>query len=863
LEFNVPKPVAKPTDNYTETSQAFEKQRLDLKEKNKWGPKRVMGIMRRAIWDVGGGAKEKLLKAGGPEAEAAVMNLNRTGGASARAEMVYRNAEREIYPEIRTTQEENLLNDYIQALRTIEIDRTINPRRAERGEALVKHPSGLTSDKVLPWIAESQRVHADIWPKIERAAETYFEAHQSQLREMLDAGLINQESFESLSEMQFYSPRKFIQHMDPDVSVTREGKVISIPDSGIRKLKEGSEQSLVNNSRLLLSQSIARTQNRIFRNDANRALHEFALENPDNGFIEIATGKPAPGGKTKISVIIDGVKREMLASNDFAHDWLIRDPEINMGFANTIRLASGSFILRPFATGAFNPAFAVTNLPRDIALSWMTTSEYSRALPVAAGQYARDFATIFKDAVTRKGRYTDYINEGGGMEFMTHQGRIMSRGPQRSLGSLNPKFRALREFMEYLGNTSEILTRLALRERAIRNGRSPQEATIIARSYLDFSQGGSYIKAIDNGIPYLNAATQATRSIVTAAKNNPTLFATKVAQVMGISVGLYLANKQWNPEAYEQVPDRQKVSNWVITTPFSWTDENGQKRWLYISIPKDQGQRVFATTAEAMLERQLEGKLPAKQMFQAIEDFLPILPTNLLPPSLEAIMGYVQNRDFWYKEDIWRGPEVIPREEFTGTTPQPFVDIGQITGLSPERTQFALSEIFTRRNIYTDLVGAAWEGAKEEDERVFVDQLRRTPFARRLFRSTSPSAKLQGEMERISVDENTRRHIQNRTLRELDPREARRWVRSQPRVDRQRLFNRLNRMKGREGLPFWWFDLAELPPEARATAFFAVWSKAASTEQRTLLRQARQVPGVWSARFRRSFNKLRAGVVNI
>jgi len=120
-------------------------------------------------------------------------------------------------------------------------------------------------------------------------------------------------------------------------------------------------------------------------------------------------------------------------------------------------------------------------------------------------------------------------------------------------------------------------------------------------------------------------------------------------------------------------------------------------------------------------------------------------------------------------------------------------------------------------------------------------------------------------LERISLDENTKRHQQNRQLGELaDNRiKAREWIRTQPLEDRKRLFARLNRMQRTKGLPFWWYDLAELPPEARATAVFAVWEKATCEEQQTLRLTAMKVPGISSGRFWRSFNRLNHAVRNL
>ncbi len=182
-----------------------------------------------------------------------------------------------------------------------------------------------------------------------------------------------------------------------------------------------------------------------------------------------------------------------------AKEWVLSDPTINAQVANVVGWLSGSSVLKPMATG-LNPEFALTNFPRDIAHIWLVTNEYSPFLPKATAQMGADLMATVGDAFMRKGSYIDYINEGGGMQFLTHQGKITSK--------VGGKLGQLQDVLGYLGETSEIWTRLALRRRALKRGASPHEATWQARNYLDFNQGGPLIKAIDTGVPYLNAGIQ-------------------------------------------------------------------------------------------------------------------------------------------------------------------------------------------------------------------------------------------------------------------------------------------------------------------------------------------------------------------
>ncbi|GAH76789.1 unnamed protein product, partial [marine sediment metagenome] len=163
-------------------------------------------------------------------------------------------------------------------------------------------------------------------------------------------------------------------------------------------------------------------------------------------------------------------------------------------------------------------------------------------------QIARDFMATAKDTFLRKGRWIDYLDEGGGMTFLTHQGK-----PFKTMGKrgIYTAIKRLQQVLGYIGETSEIWTRLALRQRALRGGASPHEATWIARNYLDFNQGGSFMKAIDIGLPYVNAGVQGTRGIFRSLADRPVDTLWKFAQLGALASGLFLAIRYGNKEVKE------------------------------------------------------------------------------------------------------------------------------------------------------------------------------------------------------------------------------------------------------------------------------------------------------------------------
>lgn len=837
-----------------------------LKEKRTPTFKKAIQEAKIALVDTSGNIKRKLLKELGEEGKQTVIQHDLIAGTSAKAERVFKKAEGEIYKGL-SKEEEGLLNRAIQSRRTIAISK-YKPE--------VKHPMGLTGE-------EHQAYLKKISDPIQKRADIYFTEMRKALDRLHDEGLLTDEAHKDLAAKGDYSPRRFIQYIDPESTYSVGGKTITVPDSGIKALDEGSYQVMEVDSRSLLNSVISRTEARIARNKANRALYELADKVPDNGIVEKAevyketkAGKPVyqktPAGQTKIKVMIDGQTKEMLMPDEFAKEWITRDPLINQSLANFFGWVSGGKILKPMATG-INPGFAITNLPRDLIHVWLTTDEYSSFFPKFGAQIAKDYLTVAKDAFSRKGRWGDYIDEGGGMSFLTYQGR--------SVGPGVPALGKLQEVLGYVGETSEIWTRLALRERAIKNGKPPTEATWIARNYLDFSQGGNVSKAVDSGVPYLNAAVQGTRGIFRAIGDRPAQTIWKMAQLGALASGLLLANRFINRECWDSIPDREKVNNFIITSPWKTTDKAGNERHFYFKIAKDQAQRVLCIAFENLISKVLGDKVNGDQVASAIQDFIPYAPTQNLPPTLSAVLGYTANKDFWRNEDIWKGPKITAREEYTSYTDPAVREIAKKIGASPDRLNYALGEVFTKGNIYTSLVRGGLNSLFDDLPKAYRETaiekiFKAVPDIKRVFNMTPPYKPQElKEAKEATVEESTRRYKQRRELeatasqfykklyeeKTRDPEligKAKDFIKSQAPEDRERLAQWFTNYGKIYDIPdrSWWLELVGMPPETKATVFWTKYIQSSEKEKEEMKATARKVPGILSERFSLRFNAL-------
>ena len=122
--------------------------------------------------------------------------------------------------------------------------------------------------------------------------------------------------------------------------------------------------------------------------------------------------------------MVKGKQKALIMPDEYAKEWVQRDPLIKEQLANIIGWFSGSRILKAMATG-LNPEFALANFPRDIFHVFIVSQEYSNIIPAVTFplQMGRDLAATAKDTWLRKGRWHDYLDEGGGMMFLTSQGK--------------------------------------------------------------------------------------------------------------------------------------------------------------------------------------------------------------------------------------------------------------------------------------------------------------------------------------------------------------------------------------------------------------------------------------------------------
>lgn len=729
----------------------------DLKEE-------IRRVLTGGIVDRSGNVKRELVEKAGAAGHEAMMRLELAQGATTKAEYHFSTARRNIFGGLKRRESENLQTlIMLRRLRAIKSYKPIwkSPIKGKDGT----QPTAATLQEDINALREN--IGEEQFAKLMARADGYFSEMEAAIDILDDAGILKPDEVIALKRFQ-YSPLQYLEKVDPKIGQIGKGRqAISVRSSGIQALKTGDEGLLIDDPEFFMAQVLQRAHSRAFKNKANLAALDVARLYPDNGLIRSSKPKKADRRDwVELGVYEKGERKNIYVRKDMIQEWS-NNP---VGVSWLASVLSGAAFVRPLATG-INPEFIISNFPRDSMFVWLAAGDgtlYRTGLFGAAKQLTEDLIEVAGDAWRRDGAFIDFINEGGGMALLTHQGRlarsemtmITPAGKiERGFNKANRAWASFERFAGHLNEFSEAWVRLAVRNRMLKQIQKEkgslaltledyERATWTARRYLDFSQGGTAIKRTDQVMPYLNAGVQGFRGATRAAMKNPKIFALKVSQLMGVYAAMWYSNRLINPEGWAEVPDHVKDQNLVIMTPLRFTDPiDGVKKSVYFKIPIDHTAHGFKAITDAMLDRAYLGRVPDDFVLRSIRPLAGLVPQDSGIPLLNAITALAANYDMWLDEKIWRGSEFIPESEEirrTGRDPtsQLAIDVGSLTGLSPERLEVAARAIFPR-SPYTDVVGYGYsiltrDLPQDVSEAAAYNFFRNFPFSRRFMGLTHP-----------------------------------------------------------------------------------------------------------------------------
>jgi site-specific DNA-cytosine methylase len=507
------------------------------------------------------------------------------------------------------------LDKIIQLRRIIQIDEDFD----SKGKPRIIHPSDKNGVPLNKERAEANLVDYEsmfgsaLYNDLINRSDLYFDAYKKLLSIMRDNGLITKELYDNLKSL-LYQPRKFLDQFVSfeEGETTLDVKDLALNEAQIKTLQNGSDSEIMMNSRLLLAFSAKSVFSRVARNKTYTAISE-AVKDPANDWIsnkQLKNFKP-------VNYFVDGVREQFFIREDYQKQLYDSTRHlISPNVARVMRVLTGSAILKSFATQV-NPLFALKNFPRDVLHVAMFTNIYGNNLYPALFRISRDAFRGMHDKMSNSKDFKEWLEYGGGMDFLSTEG-FESRSVR--VGAFNK----IRDAMSTFGEYSEVGVRLAVYKKTKAdltdefvktNGRGPNkeesdtiktQAAVASREIIDFAQGGSWAKAGENIIPYLNASIQGFRVGANYIVKNPKDFAVKFAQLsLAVGVIMFYNSMMADDDEWEKIQDGEKMRNFIIFTPFK--DKDGNR--YYIKIAKTQQAIAWITFAEMMSAKMLNKTL--------------------------------------------------------------------------------------------------------------------------------------------------------------------------------------------------------------------------------------------------------------
>ena len=700
-----------------------------------------------------------------PEARQAIIKLTAIKGAPAHTKNLIIDARDKVYRRLDpksgkdrqlSVSEKALLDDYLFAMRNLEIDSAKGPN----WQAMAGVDGDLSAKALGDYARKYGSADFEAGGWVREAAENYWAVMHAQIERLVDRGVLAADDAERiLKKNGRYVYREVIDFIDPMNTYDVAGKPISVTSSGLHRLSdEGTQRMLETRSDLLMRDVISRTEARVWRNEANRSGYDFAKASWTNGIMELprvrfmkANGEQvleeAREGWTKLKFMDEGEQKHFFIHDELAPSWISSDPLLSSRLREWVEWGSGAKFLREAATGS-NPIFPLRNMPRDAGLLYLSDEAakagYSGSLPKFLKQYGEDVRAVASEVLHNGPLWKEYVSHGGGMETLSTSskwrlpvGVRLERGKPKLGVASNAQLEHLYEdsavdkvfeVLGWLGQKSEQVTRLAVYRRAKMMRKTPDQAAFLAATYLDFRQGGSVTKAFGAISPYFPAAVQAGRTVARAAKKNPTLFAYKVGNLAVTAASLYGINRTISDafhagESLDAVHPKERNNNWVLMLPIDpQVDEDGNEHFFYLKVAKDQTTRFIASLAEGVADesqaaaRGKESHFAWDQLGAGVGDAFPFSESQLSGPAWQAWMGFKHNHDLYRNSDVWRDiRQIDPELEWVPSgshaTPEAYVKFGEAVSqmplvgdsalASPERTRFAVEQFATRSNPFT------------------------------------------------------------------------------------------------------------------------------------------------------------------
>jgi hypothetical protein len=399
-------------------------------------------------------------------------------------------------------------------------------------------------------------------------------------------------------------------------------------------------------------------------------------------------GMKVPDGMDVVHMMVDGKVQKWAVDKDLATAMKTLDQHQAPKVMHMI-----NNIFRQAATTAYMP-FTITNAFRDAMLAYTTAPVYQGNALKSIPQFTKDWIQgLYHGVKHEKGQWfkgaqtfddkmvREYLEKGGGFGW---SGEI--RKPKALKGMLFKEKKRFDQMVadgavtvlkspldlaKHASGAIELAPRLAVYNRAIKNGATPEAATMMARqATIDFNRGGTWMKALNQWIPFLNARVQgrytAAKSLMDP-KNRPRTMAKIATTVMLPAATAYYMHRTYFGDLYDDIPEYIKNNYFVMVTGSKEDPDTGKQVPTYVTIPKGDIGMLWNPIEQSLEKLFHEKDISWQEMaVDFLSDLSPVqfaregeiepgvALSSVMPPVAKGVLEGVANTN------LYTGLDVVP-----------------------------------------------------------------------------------------------------------------------------------------------------------------------------------------------------------
>jgi|TARA_Y100000310_G_scaffold130161_1_gene129337 hypothetical protein len=412
--------------------------------------------------------------------------------------------------------------------------------------------------------------------------------------------------------------------------------------------------------------------------------------------------KPKEGFGT-INLFRDGVKETWVVPEDIAIAIKNLDTPVTPNWWKL--LTTPQRLLKKGAT-QFNLSFALPNKFRDKQTAALTAESFITELAKKTGVSPKSVN------LTKKEIEKLYKVSGGfgGSIFREGESKIFDQltkiGIKSKVQSTNPA-----KLVTSTNESLEQSTRMQTFKRGLEAGLSPKDAALASRDVtIDFAKMGTWMRPLNQAIPFLNARIQGFVNLPKAIAKNPEAFARmQMYTATYPTIALHAHNRRF--ESYKDISQYYKDKYWVIMTgeTDAIDDFSGQpiKVPQFITIPKGEGQALVSGPIQHYLDKSdgADFRKTSEMIADVLGSASPLefqawgdgniwtTGISMLGPGASIPVGLGTNIEpYSGRKIIPESRKQAPKElQFRKTTPETTKKLAKILDLAPAKVAFVLN----------------------------------------------------------------------------------------------------------------------------------------------------------------------------